>query len=256
MSSLFQNHAYSSCTYKHIKLPIYKTQEFNFYRCVNVKEWVYGKTISILHSGNLRDNDHKGRYSRLFPNEKISYWADSKETALAEIKKHNGTNDYLTFWAYDDASSTFPTLGINELLTIIDGRQLGFHSILKKIEQGKILTKAENETLLSIQNESPDCLAYSSYAKKDSMNFLFFEKGFKALALREVTLYLGERKSRNIKTVPCAMTCDYSPILQGYGYYFEPIARAKFDNNYMESEEYQFRLNNYKKYNYEQSDNK
>lgn len=250
MSSLFQNHAYSSCAYKHTKLPIYKTQEFNFYRCVNVKNWVYGKTISTLHSGNLRDNDHRGRYSRLFPNEKISYWADSKETALAEIKKHNGNKDYLTFWAYDDVSSTFPTLGINEPLTIIDGKELGFDSILLKIEQEETLTKEENEIILSIQNESPDCLAYSSYAKKDSVNFLFFEKGFKALALREVTLYLGERKSRNTKTISCAMTCDYFPILQGYGYYFEPIARTKFDNNYMESEEYQFRLNNRKKCNH------
>ena len=246
MSSLFQNHSWSSCVYKHIDLPIYKTQEFDFFRCVNVKDWVYGKTISVLHSGNLRDNDHKGRYSKLFPNEKISYWADSKETALAEIKRHNGNNDYLTFWAYDDVSSTFPTLGIDDLPTIIDGRELGFHSILLKIEQGENLTKAENEIILSIQHESPDCLAYSSYAKKNGVNFLFFEKGFNTLALREVTLYLGERKSKNTKTIPCAVTCDYAPILEGYGYYFEPIAKTKFDNNYIKSKEFQFRSSNYK----------
>ncbi|PWX58985.1 hypothetical protein CYK85_15065 [Clostridium perfringens] len=86
MSILFRNHSYSSPILKHKDLPIYKTYEFDFFRCVNVEDWVYGKTISELHAGNLRINDNNGRYSKLFPDEKISYWADSKATALSEIK--------------------------------------------------------------------------------------------------------------------------------------------------------------------------
>lgn len=245
MSILFTNHSYSSQVLKHIHLPIYITEEFSFYRCVNVKDWVYGKTISKLHAGNLRSNDNKGRYSKLFPNEKISYWADSKSTALAEIKKHNGSKDYLTFEAYDDLTSTFPILNNNESLIIIDGRDLGFHNILLKIENKQNLTKEEAEIVAKIKAEKPDCLAYKSVAKKQGVNFLFFEKGFKKLALREVQLYLGERKSKNTKTVSCAITSDYMPIIEHYGKYFEPLVKLQMDKAYKDTEEYKERYMNY-----------
>lgn len=248
MSNLFINHSFLSEVFKHKSLPIYKTNEFSFYRCVNVDDWdVYRKTISVLHAGNLKSNDNRGRYSRLFPNEKISYWANSKSTALAEIKKHNGSKNYLTFRAYDDASSTFPTLNVDESLVIADGRELNFHKILLKIEEGKELTVEEIDIVKLIKKERPDCLAYKSVAKEDGLNFLFFEKGFNKLALRQVNLYLGESKSKNSQTISCATTSDFSPIIESYGKFFEPIVRVRADSKYDQTEEYKSRYANYKK---------
>lgn len=246
MSKLFRNHSDFSKVSKHINLPIYKTDEFDFFRCVNFGDWVYGTTISKLHAGNLRKNDNKGRYSKLFPNEKISYWADSKYTALAEIKKHYDNKDYLTFWAYDDASSTFPILNNDEPLVIIDGIYLNFNKILSKIEDDKELTIEETELVESIKKERPDCLAYKSKANNDGVNFLFFEKGFKKLSLRETRLYFGERKSKNAKTISCAISSDYSPIIENYGRYFEPIVKEGMNIEYQYTEEYNTHLMNYK----------
>jgi len=245
MSTLFRNHSYSSQILKHKDLPIYKTYEFNFFRCVNVDDWVYGKTISKLHSGNLRMNDNNGRYSKLFSNEKISYWADSKFTALSEIKKHNGNKNYLTFCAYDDASSTFPILDNEESLVIINGIDLNFHKILLKIENEEELTIEEAELVELIKKERTDCLAYKSVANKNGVNFLFFEKGFKKLSLRETKLYFGERKSKNTITIPCAISCDYSPIIKNYGKCFEPIVRERMNSKYEYTEEYKTHLMNY-----------
>lgn len=107
MSELFQNQDYGVTVLKHRVLPIYKTYEFNFYRCLTFNEKFYGKTVSELHKGNLRPNTPDNRYSKLFPDKKISYWADSPITARAETKYHNRSNDLLTFWAYDDLTSTF-----------------------------------------------------------------------------------------------------------------------------------------------------
>ncbi len=245
MSTLFRNHSYFSQILKHKDLPIYKTDEFDFFRCVNVDNWVYGKTISELHAGNLRVNNNNGRYSKLFPDEKISYWADSKSTALSEIKKHNGNKNYLTFWAYDDASSTFPILDNEESLVIIDGINLNFHKILLKIENNKELTIEETDLVELIKKERPDCLAYKSVANKNGVNFLFFEKGFKKLSLRETRLYFGERKSKNTITIPCTISCDYSPIIKNYGKYFEPIVRKRMNSEYEYTEEYKTHLINY-----------
>lgn len=245
MSDLFKNHAFCSEVLKHKELPIYKTYEFDFFRCVNVSDWAYEKTVSELHKGNLRkNNNHDNRYSKLFPNNKISYWADSKETALAEIKKHGGNRDYLTFWSYDDVSSTFPTLGIDEPLIIIDGRDIGFAAILQKIEKSIPLTKKENDIIKQIELENPDCLAYNSHAHPKGTNFLFFEKGFNKLSLREVKLYLGESKSKNTNTICCAVSSDYSPIIKNYGYYFKPITKTDYDFNYELTDEYKHRNKN------------
>ena len=245
MSTLFRNHSCFSQVVKHKYLPIYKTYEFDFFRCVNVEDWVYGQTISKLHAENLRINNNKGRYSKLFPNEKISYWADSKYTALSEIKKHNGNKNYLTFWAYDDASSTFPILGNDESLVIINGIDLNFHKILLKVERDEVLTIKETELLELIKRERVDCLAYKSVASKDGINFLFFEKGFKKLSLRETSLYFGERKSKNMKRISCAISSDYSPIIKNYGKCFEPIAGERMDEKYKYTEEYKTRIINY-----------
>ena len=36
----------------------------------------------------------------------------------------------------------------------------------------------------------------------------------------------------------CAVTSDFNPVLEGYGYYFFPIAKTKYDDKYMTSDEY------------------
>ena len=245
MSILSSNHSYSSVILRHKYLPIYKTKEFDFFRCVNFDNWVYGKTVSKLQAGNLRSNDNKGRYSRLFPDEKISYWADSKETALAEIRKHGGNKNYITFWSYDDASSTFPTLNSDESLVIVDGLELNFYSILTKIEENEPLSSEETEIIELIRQEKPDCLVYKSVAKESGKNFLFFEKGFNKLSLREIRLHIGEGGKSRTEKIVCALGCDYSPIIDSYGMYFEPILKTKMDNKYLESDEYRLRRSNY-----------
>lgn len=241
MSTLFNNHAYSSHVFRHKKLPIYRTYEFDFYRCVRFEDIFYGKTVSELHSGNLRVNQHDGRYSKLFSGERISYWADSIETAQAEVKKHDSGNNLLTFWAYDDATSTFPTTSNAEELIIIDGIELGFKNILDKIENNEEISVEEKTIVEKILDERPDCLAYSSHAKDGSVNFLFFEKGFRKLALREVRLRLEDKKWENSNSIICAMTSDYSPIVENYGCYFESLAKVCMKSGYEQSDEYKQR---------------
>lgn len=249
MSKLFRNHAFLSQVLEHKKLPVFKTKEFSFFRCVEASEWVYNKTVSKLHAENLRDNNNKdkNRHSKLFPNEKISYWADSKFTAVSEIKKHGSSKNYITFWAYDDASSTIPILDTEDMLVIIDGRKFGFDRILDKINKDEILTSEEMELIDLIKQEKPDCLAYKSEVDSNGTNFLFFEKGFKKLSLREVNLYWGERRSKNSKTIVCATGCDYSPIIESYGKSFLPITKVKTDKTYKFTEEYKKYYMNYKK---------
>lgn len=241
MSTLFNNHAYSSQVLRHKKLPIYITYEFNFYRCVRFEDIFYGKTVSELHSGNLRVNQHDGRHSKLFSGERISYWADSIETAQAEVKKHDSGNNLLTFWAYDDATSTFPTTSNSEPLIIIDGIELGFKNILDKIENNEEISVEEKRIVEKISDERPDCLAYSSHTKDASVNFLFFEKGFRKLALREVRLRLGNKKGKDSNSIVCAMTSDYSPIVENYGCYFESLAKVCMKPGYEQSDEYKQR---------------
>lgn len=241
MGTLFNNLAYSSQVLRHNKLPIYITYEFNFYRCVRFQDSFYGKTLSELHSGNLRVNQRDGRHSKLFSGERISYWADSLETAQAEVKKHGSGNNLLTFWAYDDATSTFPTTSNSEPLIIIDGIQLGFINILDKIENNEEISAKEKRIIEEISAERPDCLAYNSHAKSDSVNFLFFEKGFRKLALREVRLRLGDKKGKNSNRIVCARTTDYSPIVENYGCYFESLAKVGMNSGYEQSDEYKQR---------------
>lgn len=237
-SMLFPNQSCFSEVYKHRKLPVYITEEFDFYRCVTFSEHFYGKTISELHHGNLRSNSGNGRYSKLFPNQKVSYWASSQKIAMKEVKKHNHSNNLITFHAYDDATSTFPTLGNSEPLIIIDGREIKFHKIIDKVECGEALSDMEKDILKKIEAEKPDCLAYKSVIDRSGVNFLFFEKGFHKLALRNVDLRLGDYKGKNTQHVRCALSSDYIPCIEAYGYSFERIAQKRMHPDYLLTEEY------------------
>lgn len=237
MSKLFQNHSPSSMIYKHNKLPLYISEEFNFYRCIPFDDTLYQKTVSELHSGNLRRPNIDNRYSTLFHDKKVSYWANSMDTALAEFRKDHSNANRIMFWSYDDPSSFFPTTDICEPLKIIDGLDSDFETILDKHNNHVELDDREIAFINEIEREEPDCFAYKSHAKKDGINFLFFEKGFKKLSLREVTLKVESRKKRII----CSSTSDYLPDLESYGKYFYPIAKVRMDNIYLKSEEYKMR---------------
>lgn len=239
MKKFFKSQDYGRPIYKHKDLSVYRTDQFNFYRCIEFQDGFYDKTVSELHSGNLRICT--GRYAKLFAGQKLSYWANSPQTARAEIKKHGATNDILTFWAYDDASSTFPTLASQDYLTIIDGRESGIQELIDKVEEDIQLNEDEQKILQAILEEKPDCLSFDSHAAKNGENFLFFEKGFKKLAIREANLRLGNRKSKNHACICCATTCDYDPCIESYGKCFLPIAKTKMLNSYLNSDEYKQR---------------
>lgn len=233
-----------SSVLRHKDLPIYVTYEFDFFRCVTFRDSFYGKTLSELHSGNLRDNRSGNRYSNLFQNERTSYWSECKRIARSEVKVHEVGKSYLMFWAYDDSSSTFPTS--NETpLHIVNGMDLGFSTLLYKSENSIELSPHEHEVLDLIKEESPDCLVYESRVNPDYRNYLFFERGFKKLSLREVQLTINADGHINRNRISCASTCDYSPSTESYGYYFEPIARKKFDKAYLNSDEFRSRNSGY-----------
>lgn len=235
----FISQVYGRPLYKHKNLPVYITDEFNFYRCVEFNENFYGKTVSALFNGNLRECT--GRYAKLFPNQKLSYWADSPSTARAEIKKHGAGNDILTFWAYDDGTSTFPSLPDQDPLIIIDGRKTGVQELIDKADDGKPLSEAELKYMADLLEQEPDCLVFDSHAKKGGENFIFFEKGFRKLALRQLRLRFGRNSGGCHNRIVCADTSDYSPHIIAYGLYFLPKARVKMDEAYIESDEYLLR---------------
>ena len=232
----FISQSYGRPTYKHKELPVYITDEFNFFRCVEFNDEFYGKTASALFNGNLRTCS--GRYAKLFPNQKLSYWANSPTTARAEIKKHGAGKNILTFWAYDDRTSTFPILQNEEPLIIIDGRKTGVQELIDKADKEKELSNAEQSYITDLMAQEPDCLAYDSHAKSGGENFIFFEKGFKKLALRQLQLRLGENNGGNVNRIVCADTCDYLPFIESYGMYFQPKTRVKMDKSYLLSDEY------------------
>ena len=195
-----------------------------------------------MHAGNLRRNNKDNRYSNLFSEQYVSYWADSPETAKAEMKKHGRSKNLLTFMAYDDATASFPTLSKKRTeLLIVDGRDLGFHYILEKIDNNIELSKEDVELIKKIESYKPDCLAYKSMACTKGVNFLFFKKGFKKLAIRYVKLVLGERKQKNRQEIQCSYSCDYNAYPEYYGYSFEKLARTKMNNKYLATEEYRKR---------------
>lgn len=226
-------------TWKHNDYPVYEISEFTFFRCLAFKDAYYGRTVSELHAGNLRDSD--GRYSSLFPGQRISYWAGDRHTAKKEVVTHRECRNYILFEAYDDSSSTFPSLPPQSRLRIADGRNTGFGAILEKWENNQELSSDENRVLVHILGLDLDCLAYRSRRNRYGENYLFFEKGFRKLALREVRLILGARKNRNSVSIQCAGTSDYVPDLEAYGKKFESIARTTMDATYLDSDEFRLR---------------
>ena len=232
----FISQDYCQPIYKHKDFPVFITNEFNFFRCVEFKDDFYEKTASSLFNGNLRKCT--GRYSKLFPNQRLSYWADSATTARAEIKKHGAGNNILTFWAYDDGASSFPMLPDQSPLIIIDGRKCGVQELIDKVDNNIYLTDVEQKQMESLLAENPDCLAFDSHAKEGGENFIFFEKGFKKLALRELRLRFGRSDGGAHNFITCASTCDYSPCIDSYGKYFIPKAKIKMDKMYLTSKEY------------------
>lgn len=232
----FISQSYDRPTYKHKELPIYITDEFDFFRCVEFNDDFYGKTASALFNGNLRTCS--GRYAKLFPNQKLSYWADSPVTARAEIKKHGAGNNILTFTAYDDRTSIFPILQNEEPLIIIDGRKKGIQKLIDKADKEMELSDAEQSYIKALMAQDPDCLVYDSHAKRGGENFIFFEKGFKKLALRKLQLRFGKNNGGNVNRIVCADTCDYLPFIESYGMYFQPKTRVKMDKSYLLSDEY------------------
>lgn len=240
MSKLYSNHSALSKVFKHNTLPILITEEFSFFRCVEFNKGFYGKTASELFHGNLRNSNISNRYSQLFPNQKLSYWSDCSDTSRKEIKKHGSNKNILTFWAYDDLTSTFPTLDNNEPIIIVDGIQFGFEYILEKCDKNIPLSDGDIILIDQINNEKPDCIAYKSMVT-GTTNFLFFEKGFKKLALREVSLRMGELKNNNTNSIICTDTSDYMPYLKNYGQFFLPIAKIEMNEKYLKSSEYRSR---------------
>ena len=232
---------------RHKELPVYITNEFDFYRCVAFKDDFYGKTISELHSGNLRDNNSGNRHSTLFRNEKTSYWSENEYVARSEVKVHESCRSYLMFWAYDDNSSSFPTIPNKSPLHIINGMDFRFNEILYKSENSIELSESELEIIDRIKSESPDCLVYNSHVNPRHINYLFFESGFKKLSLKKVSLTIRNGDHVNRNRVICATSSDYTPNMEAYGYYFESVAKKKFDSKYLKSEEYINRKSNFKR---------
>ena len=243
-SKFFKSQAYNIPVWKHEKYHIYETMEYDFYRCVEFKKEFYGKTASELFNGNLRECT--GRYSKLFPDHKISYWADSAETAIAEIKKHGAGCDIITFWAYDDMSSFRPCMGNDEMLRIVDGRECGIQEIIDKVENSEDLSTEEKKLIDGILAEPIDGIAYDSKARKGGENFIFLESGFKKLALRELRLRFGRRNGGAHNYICCADTSDYVPWLKNYGQCFLPKCRIGMNEDYLKSSEYLNRVNNMK----------
>lgn len=244
------NHSMCGMSMKHNSLPILAQTEFDFCRYVTFTEDMYGKTVSELHKGNLRTVNDTNRYADLFGGNKVSYWAATQKIASREWRKHNpNKTNHLVFYAYDDMSSTFPTIRCKEPLIIIDGIQLGFEKILEKYDRKEPLTKQDKLLIEEIKSENPDCLAYKSHTSKENLpewlqvtyepNFMFFEKGFKKLSLRKVDLILNHSKNRN--SIYCSTGCDYTPDEESYGKCFAPIAKVKMSSDYLKSDEYLLR---------------
>lgn len=241
-SRVFKSQCYNQLTLKYKDLPIYQTKEFDFFRCIEFQNSFYGKTVSELFNNNLRESS--GRYSKLFPNQKISYWADSPQTARAEIKKHGAGNSILTFRAYDDLSSFIPCLGGNEHLIIVDGRKCGIQDLIDKIDKNIELSDEEQSLIKKILKCDIDCIAFDSKTYPGGENFIFLEKGFKKLALKELRLRFARDEGGAHDYICCAVSSDYKPCLEEYGKCFMPKCRIKMNKDYLKSKEYIERCNN------------
>ena len=109
---------------------------------------------------------------------------------------------------------------------------------MNKIEGDKELSSNDKKLLSKIKELNPDCLAYESHAKDRAINFMFFEKGFYKLSIRDVRLRLGDRPAKNHAIIGCASGSDYSPSPKSYGKYFESVAKVRMNKKYLLSDEY------------------
>lgn len=165
-------------------------------------------------------------------------------TARAEVKKHGAGCNLLTFWAYDDASSFEPCLGGEEMLCIVDGRSSGIQKLIMKVDKGSELTSEEKKIIDDILKEPIDAIAYDSEAYPGGENFIFLERGFKKLALREIRLRFGRKDGGGHNFICCAASSDYTPYPKEYGKFFLPKCKVGYDVNYENSEECIERENN------------
>ncbi len=94
---------------------------------------------------------------------------------------------------------------------------------------------------------NPDCLAYRSVANKRGVNYLFFEKGFNKLSIRQVKLRLGSLQGKNHNEIVCADSSDYHPFPESYGESFMPLARVVKNDNYLESDDFKEKERVYRK---------
>ena len=240
MGEFFKAQNYFSFLERDAELPIYIGSTFDFFRCVEFKEDFYGVIVSKLFEGNLRES--QGRYSKLFPNQKISYWSSSVKVARKEIKSHGAGNNILTFWAYDDCSSSFPTLLDLEPLIILDGRKTGVQYLIDKIDNDIELDKDELEYMKRLLFKKFDAIAYESKIFKGGENYIFLESGFKKLSLREVRLRFGKKEGGAHSFILCAGTSDYNPYPDSYGKYFAKKAKKRMNNEYLNTNEYKQRM--------------
>ena len=79
----------------------------SIFRCVEFNPLFYSKSVFDLNEGNLRLSNASNRYSTLFSKQKLSYCTHSIDTTRKEIKRHDSSNNIITFWSYDNAASTF-----------------------------------------------------------------------------------------------------------------------------------------------------
>lgn len=66
------------------------------------------------------------------------------------------------------------------------------------------------------------------------------ERVFYKLSLREVRLRLGDARGNN-NLILCAISSDYSAIIENYGIYFLPLAKIEMKSDYSQSDEYKQR---------------
>lgn len=249
--------------------PIFESLEWDFYRCVDIGDlfnsFLYNKSIWRLFRDNLRLNnqDNTGRYSHLFEQDKISYWARSLDVARKEMKKHNNNSkNYIIFHAYDDTSSNSPKVKNSNTLKLIDGSDSNMSKILKKWDNKIELNNNEKKLIHRIITKDPDGLVYESIIAKDrreqeekrlkltqynsiipekNLNFIFFERGFNKLLLKDIKLYIGD--GNNKKEVQLAYGSDYIPLLKNYRLCFKYKAKLKEITNFEDSEDFIEMLN-------------
>ena len=69
----------------------------SIFRGVEFNPLFYSKSVFDLNEGNLRLSNASNRYSTLFPKQKLSYCTHSIDTTRKEIKRHDSSNNIITF---------------------------------------------------------------------------------------------------------------------------------------------------------------